>query len=63
MKIMFSAGETSGDLYGESLDRAVLEKCPEAELIGFGGPKNGGGRCSLYALICVNTALWESGRL
>ena len=39
MKIMFSAGEPSGDVHGESLARAVLEKCPEAELIGFGGPK------------------------
>lgn len=39
MKIMFSAGEPSGDVHGESLARAVLGKCPEAELIGFGGPK------------------------
>ena len=39
MKIMFSAGEPSGDVHGESLAKAVLEKCPEAELIGFGGPK------------------------
>jgi len=39
MKIMFSAGEPSGDVHGESLAKAVLEKCPEAELVGFGGPK------------------------
>ncbi|ORU00945.1 Lipid-A-disaccharide synthase [Anaerovibrio sp. JC8] len=39
MKIMFSAGEPSGDVHGESLARAVLEKCPQAELVGFGGPK------------------------
>ena len=39
MKIMFSAGEPSGDVHGESLAKAVLEKCPEAELIGFCGPK------------------------
>ena len=39
MKIMFSAGEPSGDVHGASLARAVLERCREAELIGFGGPK------------------------
>lgn len=38
-KIMFSAGEPSGDLHGESLARAVRELAPDAELIGFGGPK------------------------
>ena len=43
MKIMFSAGEPSGDVHGESLAKAVLEKCPEAELIGFGGPKMAAG--------------------
>ncbi|MCR5176186.1 MAG: lipid-A-disaccharide synthase [Anaerovibrio sp.] len=39
LKIMFSAGEPSGDLHGASLAKAVLEKCPDAELIGFGGPQ------------------------
>lgn len=38
-KIMFSAGEPSGDLHGESLALAVKRLAPEAELIGFGGPK------------------------
>lgn len=38
-KIMFSAGEASGDLHGESLALAVKRQCPEAELIGFGGPR------------------------
>lgn len=39
MKIMLSAGEASGDLHGESLAKAIKELHPEAELIGFGGPK------------------------
>lgn len=38
-KIMFSAGEPSGDLHGESLAKAVMKLAPDAEMIGFGGPK------------------------
>lgn len=37
MKIMFSAGEASGDVHGESLAQAILKMDPSAELIGFGG--------------------------
>lgn len=39
MKIMLSAGEVSGDLHGERLSHALLEKEPNAELIGFGGER------------------------
>ncbi len=37
MKIMFSAGEASGDTHGASVAKALLEKCPEAQLFGMGG--------------------------
>ena len=37
-KIMFSAGEASGDLHGARLAQALKEQSPEIELIGFGGP-------------------------
>lgn len=37
MKIMFSAGEASGDVHGESLAAAILKLNPSTELIGFGG--------------------------
>ncbi len=37
MKIMFSAGEVSGDLHGARLASEVRSLCPDAELIGFGG--------------------------
>ena len=39
MKIMFSAGEPSGDLHGESLAKAILTQDPAIQLVGFGGEK------------------------
>lgn len=37
MKIMFSAGEVSGDIHGASLAREIKQLEPDTELIGFGG--------------------------
>ena len=37
MKIMFSAGEASGDTHGASVAKALLEKYPKAQLFGMGG--------------------------
>ena len=37
MKIMFSAGEASGDMYGARLAAALRELDPQIELIGMGG--------------------------
>jgi lipid-A-disaccharide synthase len=38
-KIMFSAGEVSGDMHGASI-AAAIKKCePDARLFGFGGPQ------------------------
>lgn len=37
MKIMFSAGEASGDLHGANLARAMKEADPSVELLGMGG--------------------------
>ena len=39
MKIMFSAGEVSGDVHGEQLAASILRMEPSAELIGFGGAR------------------------
>ncbi len=38
-KIMFSAGEASGDLHGARLAQALKGLSPDIRLIGFGGPK------------------------
>ncbi|MBF1685367.1 MAG: lipid-A-disaccharide synthase, partial [Selenomonas sp.] len=37
MKIMLSAGETSGDLHGAALARELRTLDPSVKLIGFGG--------------------------
>ena len=37
MKIMFSAGEASGDLHGANLARSLQELDPQIELLGMGG--------------------------
>ena len=39
MKIMFSAGETSGDLHGAALAKGLKAIDPAVEMIGFGGPQ------------------------
>jgi lipid-A-disaccharide synthase len=39
MKFFISAGEPSGDLHAANLIHALRERLPDAEFIGFGGPK------------------------
>ena len=61
MKIMFSAGEASGDLHGARLAESVKRIAPEAELFGFGGTQmaSAGVRvvadCAAYSVMGV----WE----
>ena len=38
-KIMFSAGEVSGDLHGAAIAKALKKIQPESKLFGFGGEK------------------------
>ena len=38
-KIMFSAGETSGDMHGANLAKALKNICSDIEMFGFGGPQ------------------------
>lgn len=39
MKIMFSAGEASGDMHGANLAKALRELDPSVELLGMGGAR------------------------
>lgn len=48
MKIMFSAGEVSGDIHGEQLTLAIRRMDPSAELVGFGGTRMEAAGVRLY---------------
>ena len=52
MRIFISAGEPSGDLHGANLIEALRARLPEAEFVGFGGPKmTEAGAKLLYPLV------------
>ena len=52
MTIFISAGEPSGDLHGANLIAALRARLPEAEFVGFGGPKmSAAGAKLLYPLV------------
>ena len=38
LRIFFSVGEPSGDLHGANLIRALQDRCPDVECMGYGGP-------------------------
>ena len=37
-KLMISAGEASGELYGALLSREIMQIWPDTEIFGIGGP-------------------------
>ncbi len=52
MTIFISAGEPSGDLHAANLMEALRMRIPDAEFVGFGGPKmSAGGARLLYPLV------------
>lgn len=61
MKIMFSAGEASGDLHGARLSEAILKEAPTTKLIGFGGAKMRAAGVSLAADMAEYSVMgfWE----
>lgn len=48
MRIFFSVGEPSGDLHGANLIRALRERRPDVECVGYGGPKMAEVGCRLH---------------
>lgn len=60
-KIMFSAGEASGDLHGAMLAEAILQAAPETRLIGFGGGKMQAAGVRLWRIWRI-TASWGYGK-
>lgn len=49
MKIFFSVGEPSGDLHGANLVRALRQRDPGVECVGYGGPRMAAAGCQLHA--------------
>jgi lipid-A-disaccharide synthase len=58
MRIFVSAGEPSGDLHGANLIRALRQKMPDAEFVGFGGPRMTGAGCRLLYPLCQLSFMW-----
>lgn len=48
MRIFFSVGEPSGDLHGANLIRRMKTEMPEAEYVGYGGPKMAAAGCGVH---------------
>ena len=69
LKIMFSAGEASGDLHGARLAESVKRIAPEAELFGFGGSQMAAtgvrliADCSEYSVMGVWEVLTNLSRI
>ncbi len=58
MKIFFSAGEPSGDLHGANLIRALREREPNVECVGYGGPLMAEAGCDLHADLTALAVMW-----
>ncbi len=61
-RIMISAGEASGELYGALLSRAIKRIWPDAEIIGIGGNRMRGEGVHLVASISSAIGLTETMR-
>lgn len=62
MRIFLSAGEPSGDLHAANLIESLRQRRPDAEFVGFGGPRmEAAGATLLYPL--VNLAVMWFGRV
>lgn len=58
MRIFVSAGEPSGDLHAANLIRSLRKRWPEAEFVGFGGPRmREAGACLQFELVSL-AVMW-----
>ncbi len=58
MKIFFSVGEPSGDLHAANLIRALRERRPHIECVGYGGPKMQEAGCRLHVDLTALAVMW-----
>jgi len=56
--IFFSAGEPSGDLHGAHLIRQLKERCPDLNVVGYGGPEMERAGCHLHADLTTLAVMW-----
>jgi lipid-A-disaccharide synthase len=58
MRIFISAGEPSGDVHGANLIRALRERCPGVECVGFGGERMTAAGAQLLYPLCRLAVMW-----
>jgi lipid-A-disaccharide synthase len=58
MRIFISAGEPSGDLHGANLIRALAQRAPQTEFLGFGGERMSAAGCRLLYPLCQLSFMW-----
>jgi lipid-A-disaccharide synthase len=58
MRIFLCAGEPSGDVHGANLVRALRQRCPDVECVGFGGERMEGAGCRLLYPLCQLAVMW-----
>ena len=58
MRIFISAGEPSGDVHGANLIRALAERCPGVECVGFGGEQMTAAGARLLYPLCRLAVMW-----
>lgn len=56
--IFFSVGEPSGDVHGANLIRALRERSPDVQAIGYGGPRMAEAGCKLHADLTALAVMW-----
>jgi lipid-A-disaccharide synthase len=57
MRLFFSVGEPSGDLHGSNLIRALREREPSVECVGYGGPLMHGAGFRQHYDLCENAIM------
>jgi len=60
MKFFFSAGEPSGDVHAAALIETIKKRAPDAQFVGFGGPKMEQAGCRLIADLTQFAIMWFS---
>src|SRR5215468_10756259 len=58
MRIFVSAGEPSGDLHGANLIRALRQRRPDVEFVGFGGDRMQAAGCQLLYPLTRLAVMW-----